>query len=77
MITCFDEECTALGRILALFIALSFNVGSLRRWLVKTGGVTHDSKSLQSFENISSDVVMNDSNHLLSDIDWYPGLTVA
>lgn len=74
--TCFDEEDTALGRILALSIAPPFNVASLRRRLVRAEGITDNSKSLQLFENISSDEPMNDSDDVPLLTDRYPGHTV-
>ena len=74
--TCFDEEDTALGRILALSIAPPFNIASLRRRLVRAEGITDNRKSLQLFENLSSDAPMNDSDDIPLLTDRYPGYTV-
>lgn len=73
---CFDEEDTALGRILALSIAPPFNAASLRRRLVRAEGINNNSKSLQLFENISSDEPMNDGDDIPLLTDRYPGYTV-
>lgn len=74
--TCFDEEDTTLGRILALSIAPPFNAASLRRRLVRAEGITGNSKSLQLFENLSSDAPMSDSDDIPLLTDRYPGYTV-